>query len=196
MLDYFKNLTTDQTVYFYIALFSTVLFLLQTIFTFVDLGDGVDFDSDFDGEVDTDLSGTLGFPFNLFTIRGIISFFVLFGWSGFLFSKAGLKIGWTIVLSLICGFIMMVLVGFIYYLAEKLGVSGNYELKDAIGKIGEVYIPIPEKNSGTGKITVIVNNSLKELDAITYNERLNYGDVIKVIDVINEKLVVEKVNNE
>ncbi len=194
MLEYFKDLNGLQATYFYVALFSSVLFILQSIFTFLDLGDHFELDTNFDGDVDVDWSESLGLPFHLFTIRGIIGFFMLFGWSGFLFSKKDMHFVLTFFLSFLCGLIMMFVIALIYHFADKLGESGNVYLKSAIGKQGEVYIPIPEKNSGTGKVTVVLNDSLKELDAITYNDALKSGDIVKVIDVLNDKLVVEKIN--
>src|SRR5690554_2798937 len=192
MLDYFRNLSSVETTYFYISLFSTIIFVLQSVFTFLDLGEGFDLDSDFDGEIDGDLSTSIGLPFKLFTVRGIIGFFMLFGWSGFLFSKNGLNFYLTFILSLLCGSLMMLIISLIYYFVEKLGESGNISLKDTVGKEGQVYIPILKGNSGTGKVSIIINESLKELDAITYKEELKSGDIVKVVDVVNDKIVVEK----
>lgn len=195
MLDYFKNLNSLQSTYLYIAIFFTVLFIVQAVFTFLDLGEGFDVDADLDGEVDLDLSSSLGLPFKLFTIRGIIGFFLLFGWSGFLFSKSGLKFPITFILSFLCGLIMMVIIGLIYYLFEKLTESGNVSLEDAIGKEAQVYIPIPEGNSGIGKVHIIINEALREIEAITYKEALKSGEMVKVVNVVNNKLVVEKNKN-
>lgn len=195
MLDYFKDLNSIQSTYLYISIFSSVIFLVQTVFTFIDLGEGFELDADFDGEIDADLSTSIGLPFKIFTVRGIIGFLLLFGWSGFLFSKNGFENYLTIILSILCGFIMMLIIGLIYYFGEKLGESGNISLDNAIGKEGQVYIPIPEGNSGTGKISIIINESLQVLDAITYKGELKSGDIVKVIDVLNDKLVVEKINN-
>lgn len=194
VFDYFKDLSAIQSGYFYVALFSTVLFLLQAVFTFIDLGDHFELDHNFDGEVDGDFSDGFGLPFHLFTIRGIIGFFMLFGWSGFLFSKNDMNFLGTFIISFLCGFIMMLIIALIYYFADKLGESGNVELSSAIGREGEVYIPIPGENSGTGKISIILNNSLKELDAVTYHETLKSGEVVKVTKILNDKLVVEKVS--
>ncbi len=194
LFDYFKDLNGMQTMYFYIALFFTVLFILQSVFTFLDLGDSIDFDTDLDGDVDADFSGSFGFPFQLFTIRGFIGFFLLFGWSGLLLSKNGMNEALAFFIAFLCGLAMMVITGLLYYFVRKLNQSGNVNIKNAIGKKAEVYIPIPEHNTGTGKVSIILNNAWKELDAITYDEKLNSGDIVTVIDSLNDKLVVKKIN--
>lgn len=195
MFDYFKNLTTEQSIYFYVALFFSVIFILQTVFTFLDLGDSIDIDADFDSEVDISLGDSIGLPFQLFTIRGIIGFFLVFGWSGFLLSKNNVHPILTFILAFVFGAITLVLVALIYSLALKLETDGTTKLKNAIGKEAEVYLPIPANNTGYGKIHVVISGALREVDAITYGEDLTTGEVVRVVQVLNDKVVVEKIKN-
>lgn len=192
MFDYFKNLTTEQSIYFYVAIFFSVIFILQTIFTFLDLGESFNFDADFDSDVDVDLGDTLGLPFHLFSVRGIISFFMVLGWSGFLLSKNGVHPVITFLLAFVFGAITMFLIALIYGLALRLEDHGTMSLKSAIGKEAEVYLPIPENNTGIGKVHVIINESLREVDAITYDENIPTGTIVKIVNVLNDKVVVEK----
>ncbi len=196
MLEYFRNLSTFENSYLYIAVISSILFVVQSLFTFLDLGSHFEMDQNFDGHVDFDLAHAFGLPFNLFTIRGIIGFFILFGWTGLIVSKSGTNPLLTLLIALACGFAMMIMIGFIYYMVNKLGESGNVNIKSSIGKEGEVYIPVPGENTGTGKVSIIINDSLKELDAITLGGTINYGEIVKVVNVLNDKLVVEKINKE
>lgn len=195
MFDYFKNLTTEQSIYFYVALFFSVIFILQTVFTFLDLGDSIDIDADFDSEVDISLGDSIGLPFQLFTIRGIIGFFLVFGWSGFLLSKNNVHPILTFILAFVFGAITLVLVALIYSLVLKLETDGTTKLKNAIGKEAEVYLPIPANNTGYGKIHVVISGALREVDAITYGEALTTGEVVRVVQVLNDKVVVEKIKN-
>jgi len=195
VFDYFKNLTTEQSIYFYVALFFSVIFILQTVFTFLDLGDSIDIDADFDSEVDISLGDSIGLPFQLFTIRGIIGFFLVFGWSGFLLSKNNVHPILTFILAFVFGAITLVLVALIYSLALKLETDGTTKLKNAIGKEAEVYLPIPANNTGYGKIHVVISGALREVDAITYGEALTTGEVVRVVQVLNDKVVVEKIKN-
>lgn len=192
--EFIESLTALERMFFYIALAGTVFFLLQSVFTFLDLGDQFDSDSDFDGELDSDFSFLgLSLPFNLFSIRGIVSFMMIFGWTGLSVSRSGLNPFVAFLIAFVAGFVMMVIVGLIYYSIYKLGDSGNVNLKDAVGRQCEVYLTVPEKQEGLGKVHLIINGSLREYDAITLGERILSGEHAKVIDIMNDKLVVEKI---
>ena len=68
------------------------------------------------------------------------------------------------------------------------------KIKNAIGVVGEVYLPIGAKRSKMGKIQIKVQGSLRELEAITDAEvELSTTTLIKVIGVVSsELLLVEK----
>jgi len=80
---------------------------------------------------------------------------------------------------------------------SKLSQSGTLRINNAIGVIGEVYLPVGEKRSSIGKIQIKVQGSLRELEAITDSETvLKTSTIIKVVDVISaELLLVEKFAN-
>jgi hypothetical protein len=57
-----------------------------------------------------------------------------------------------------------------------------------------VYIPIPANKSGTGKIQISVKGSVHEINAITENDRLPSGSLVRVIKIESNNLVlVEKI---
>ena len=134
---------------------------------------------------------------HLFTIRGIISFFMVFGWSGFILTNAG-EIGGVSIffISLGTGTVMLFLIAMIYYLFERLSQSGNVDLHQAIGKQGSVYIPIPLRNEGIGKVQIVLSESLKTLDAIAKDKPITTGSQVKVIGIINEMLEVEEIKTK
>ena len=187
-----------SNAYFYLALGATVFFVLQSIFTFIGIGDNFEIDSDFDAEVDVDvdIADGINIAFHLFTIRGIISFFMVFGWTGFILTNAGTMGGVAIFfISLGTGTLMLFLIASVYYFFERISQEGNIDLKDAIGKQGSVYIPIPNRNEGIGKVQIIVGESLKTLDAIAKDKPITTGSQVKVIGIINEMLEVEEIKN-
>jgi membrane-bound ClpP family serine protease len=181
--------------YFYVALGATLFFVLQSIFTFLGIGDNFELDADFDADIDIDVGALdgLSMTFHLFTIRGIISFFMIFGWSGFILTDAGYGDLLTLLVSFGTGIIMLLLVALVYYFFKRIEQDGNMILKDAIGKQGMVYIPIPKRNEGLGKVQIIVGSSLRTLDAISTSEPIKTGTQVKVIGIINEMLEVEEI---
>jgi membrane-bound ClpP family serine protease len=176
-----------ENVLLYIAIFSSVIYAMQIIATFM----GAD---PFDGthaDFDSDLSepGTI----QLFTIKNAISFLVGLSWGGLIAMKEiGLQsplaiIGFGLFTALVIVGINIVLFFFIYKLEQKQVPS----LDSALGQIGTVYLTIPK--SGYGKVTVDVNGTSKTLDASSSNGPIYTGSRVSVIKIQGSKLVVEKI---
>ncbi len=185
-----------STAYFYIAVGASLFFILQSIFTFLGVGDNFEIDADFDAEVDFDIdvADGLSMTMHLFTVRGIISFFMVFGWSGVILSSSGELSGIAVFLiSLGTGLIMLFLIALIYYFFDRISQEGNVDLRQAIGKQGSVYIPIPKRNEGIGKVQIVLSESLKTLDAIAKNDSISTGSQVKVVGIINEMLEVVEI---
>ena len=88
----------------------------------------------------------------------------------------------------------MFIVAGLFYSMLKLTESGTIDLKNAIGLTGEAYIPIPENKSGVGKIQITIQDSLREIEAMTSGETISTGTFVKVIGIINNILIVEKLD--
>jgi membrane-bound ClpP family serine protease len=134
----------------------------------------------------------MGMALHLFSIRGIIAFFMLFGWTGYILSLRDLHAILVFLIAFVAGSIMLVLVGLIYYFLMKISQDGNLILTDAIGKEGNVYIPIPNRNEGTGKIQIIVGESLRTLNAIAKDKSIKTGQQVTVVGIVNGMLEVEE----
>jgi hypothetical protein len=72
--------------------------------------------------------------------------------------------------------------------------KGNINIKNAVGKMGQVYIPIPANKKGKGKIQITIQERYTEIDAMTNNNQiLSTGTMVFVVDVIDiNTLLVEK----
>ena len=84
----------------------------------------------------------------------------------------------------------------IFYYLGKLQSSGTLKLNNALNQIGEVYLTVGSKRSKIGKVSITVQGSLRELEALTEEDRdLVQGDVVKVKEVTkNGILIVELLN--
>lgn len=82
----------------------------------------------------------------------------------------------------------------IFYFLSKLVESGTMQMENAVSKTGEVYLVIPAKRSGFGKVQVKVQGSLRTLDAITDEEEdIPTGAVIVVKEITGSNaLLVER----
>ncbi|MFY9150409.1 MAG: hypothetical protein WAO52_00205 [Prolixibacteraceae bacterium] len=178
-------------VYWIIAAPSTLIFLLLLVLTI--------FGSDADTDVQTDVGHTFidgdGIPFQFLSVKNIVGFFTLFGWSGLGFISVGMAPWLVIILSFICGFAMMLAMASLFYFMSKLAESGNMNLKNAIGRSGEVYLTIPANRKGMGKVQLTVQGTLETIDAITDDtEDIPTSSLIQVKDVINNQILLVRRN--
>jgi len=193
--DWWSSLNGTQQVFWGISIVFSVLFVIQFVLSLI----GLDFDTDTDDvpkKVDVDgIESNLKPSFTLFSVRSIIAFFTFFGWTGVLALNAGLNPMTASILATISGFIAMGIVGYMMYLFSRLSESGNIDVTKALFQTGKVFKTIPETNRGQGKVHIKISGSLREMDAITEGKTLPIGATVRVLEVIDEKiLVVEAVD--
>lgn len=218
MEQWWQALSGLERFFYYIAIPSTVVLAIQFILTLIGIGgdSDVDFDADtdmdldldfdtdvdldgefspevdFDADVEADSEVVMG-DFRFVTFRGIIAFLTIFGWSGQVASSGDLHVAVVILIATISGLAAMFVIALLFYSINKLQSSGNISYKNAIGKEAEVYLTIPGRNQGTGKVQVMVQERLLEVTAISRSEKsYKTGERVRVVDVYNgTTLVVE-----
>lgn len=213
MADWWNSLGLITQIFYCIAIPSTLVSLIQTIMLLVGLGQDSDFPDDADvsdvadlpdadsvdgifGDNDiTEVTDTFGLEgLRIFTLRGIIAFLVVFGWVGIVLTAANVPILITAPVAAICGFFMMVLLAFLMKLVLKLRSDGNIDIRNAIGTAGKVYLTIPSKRSGEGKVQLLLQGSFVEQNAVTDDEtEIPTGSEIVVVGISGSTtLVVRK----
>ena len=78
--------------------------------------------------------------------------------------------------------------GLIRYI-HRLESDGTVHLQDTIGASGTVYLPIPNAQSGTGKVTVVVKERTMEYPAMTSAESLPPGTPVVVTGIISDGVI-------
>ncbi len=187
--DWWSALSGIQQIFWGISIVFSVLFCIQFIFSLI----GIDADADMEisGDIDMDADYSLDADFAVFSTRSIIAFFTFFGWTGVLSINAGANLMTTLIASSISGSLAMVLVGVLMWQFSKLSQDGNIDINDALFQTGEVYLRIPAKDKGQGKVHINISGSLKEVDAITEEtEAIPTGAFIKVVEVLDNRLLV------
>ena len=185
------DLTLFEQVYWAITIPATLIFVILLVMTI--FGGDMDTDVDTDLNVDSDISHADTIPFQFLSLKNIVAFFTVFGWSGIGFIHAGLATWLVIMLSVICGLLMMLAMASLFYFMSRLAESGTLKMNNAIGKLGEVYLVIPAKRKGMGKVQINVQGSLRTLDAITdEEENLPTSSIIQVLDVIDDQILLVK----
>ncbi|MBT9187262.1 hypothetical protein [Zobellia russellii] len=187
----FEMMTLFEKIYWVTALVASVILIILLLLTFI--GGEVD---DIDGDVDADIDADTGIEFQFLSFKNLVGFFTLFGWSGIACLDAGMSKGITVLISLICGLLMMLAMASLFYYLGKLQSSGTLKLKNALNQIGEVYLTIGANRKSIGKVSINVQGTLRELEALTNaNEDLVQGNVVIVKEVTaNGILIVEPLN--
>ena len=191
MNNFFEGMTSLEQTYWIIAILGSAIFVVIFALTFIGVGD-TDMEADI-SDINAD-DGGVGFQF--FTFKNVIAFFTIFGWTGIVCIDNQMSSTATITISIIAGLLMMVLTSLLFYWMGKMAESGTLKIKNAIGVVGEVYLPIGANRSEIGKIQIKVQGSLRELEAITdANEELKTNTLIKVLKVVSDELLlVEKLS--
>lgn len=170
--------------FWYIAIPTSLIFIIQTIITFsgLDVADG--FDTDFHADAhDGD--------FQLFSLRNLINFLLGFSWTGISFySTIGDKPLFLIIASFVVGVLFVLLFFFVIKQVQKLAEDNSFKITNTLNKTAEVYLTIPENKKGKGKIMISVNGAFHELEAMTENDRIPSGMAVKVVKIENNNILI------
>jgi len=191
MESWFNALSVFEKVYWVIALVGSVFMIILMVMTL--LGGDAD---DISGDVDTDIEGDHGIGFQFLSFKNLMGFFTVFGWSGIACLDNDLSKSLTVIISVICGLLMMTAMAALFYYLAKLQSSGTLKLNNALNQIGEVYLTIGANRSSIGKVSITVQGTLRELEALTDEDQdLIQNNVVRVKQVTpNGILIVELLN--
>ena len=188
MVEWFNGLEMFERIYWLIAIPSSLVFLVILVTTFIG-GDADSGDADMDGDADADTDGEIGFQF--FTFKNLVGFFTIFSWIGIGCIKSNISHPIVIVISLICGLLMMLAMSTLFYFMTKLVEDGTMRLSNALGRTGKVYLPIKAKKGGFGKVQINIQGSIHEIEAMTNDsEELVVGTIVQVEEVVDGSILL------
>ncbi|MCR5261210.1 MAG: hypothetical protein K6C94_05175 [Candidatus Gastranaerophilales bacterium] len=172
--------------YKYIAIFSTVAFILKFIIFSMTVGDGSEVSSDFDSVSDTDTS------FHFFSIQSVLAFLMGFGWVGLAaLSQWHTEISHAVIISVIVGFVFMFSSAYLMLKVRCLNQVVTPEYDKCVGKIGKAYTTIHPNTDG--QIEIEINGRLSVISAMNNSDiEIKAFEPVKVVKFENEKLYIEK----
>lgn len=188
-MEIFESLDPLLRTFWYVAIPTSLIFIIQTILTFIGANASEGLEADFDGNLEH-----VEEPFQLFSLRNLINFLLGFSWTGISFYSLIDSKFILILVSVAVGSSFVLLFFSIIKQVQKLAEDNSFKIANTLHKTAEVYLPIPEKKSGKGKILISVNGSFHELDAMTDNETIYSNAIVKVVRIENNNiLIVEKI---
>ncbi len=209
IIEWWNSLGMAAQIFYCIAIPSTLVLIIQTVMMFLGFGEDADgagdggmedisddvFDSGVFGEDSVsepqDAFGLDGL--RIFTVRGIIAFFVVFGWVGVVMLNSDVRLWITVLVAAVCGFAMMIGLAFLLRAVMNLRSDGNTDNRNAVGTAGRVYLTIPPARSGEGKVQIMLQGSYVERDAVTDDaEALHTGCEIVVVGVSGQTTLIVK----
>lgn len=189
MIEWWNGLGLAQQIFALVGVGSTVILVIQMAMLLFGLGDDSDADID---DIDGDVGDGDGLA--LFTVKGIVAMLSITGWTGVIFLGTEMPTALSYILAFLCGFAALVLMAYAMKAVAKLQSSGNIDIGNAVGKVGQVYIPIKPGNSG--KVNLTVQGQYSEFSAITTADKtLTTGSYVRVVAVDEAgTLVVEPID--
>ena len=189
MMDLFNSLEPLQKFFWTIACAASLVFIIQTIMTFVGLGTDTDVDAGpMDGSVDSMEDGSLS---GVFSFRNLINFLLGYGWAGVLLHdsiESGLLLQ---LVAIVVGLLFVLAFVFMFRQVMKLSHDGSFKMQEAVGLKADVYLRIPAARSGRGKVQVSVKGSVHEVDAMTDStEEIPTGGQVKIVKVLGDDLLL------
>jgi|AGTN01.2.fsa_nt_gi hypothetical protein len=188
-MGFFASLSVFEIVLFSIAAAATIILIIQIILILVGFEHGV---GDFSADTDTDLDAGSGAA--LFTVKGAVAFFSIGGWVGLALSLSDVPLAFVIIGAFVAGAAALVGVGYLFKLAMKLQSNGILVFKDAVGKEALVYLTIPKKGGGQGKINLTAQERFIEAEAMTEEpEPIPTGTLVKIVGYLGNIFIVERI---
>ncbi len=194
MITWWNELLLIQQIFALIAIPSTFLIIVQTVLMLIGIGnDGADADADVEIDDDLDIPDD---GLAIFTVRGVTSMLCITGWVAVALLETSLPQAVSIAIAILCGVATLIAMAYLMRAVYRLQSSGNIDVENCIGKIGEVYIPIPAAGNGSGKVNLTVQEKFSEFSAITTaGDQLKTGSFVRVVAVgPSGVLVVEPID--
>ncbi len=191
MMDLFNSLEPLLKFFWAIACAASLVFIIQTILTFVGLGTDADVDAGpMDGSVDSVEDGALS---GVFSFRNLINFLLGYGWAGVLLFDAIDKRWLLQIVAIAVGLLFVLAFVFMFRQVMRLSHDGSFKMNEAVGLKADVYLRIPAARSGRGKVQVSVKGSVHEVDAVTDNDaEIPTGGQVEIVEVIGDDLLLVK----
>lgn len=139
--------------------------------------------------IDTDVEH-LDSPSDLLSFRNILNFLLGFSWGGIAFYSSVSSKWLLFLVAIIIGLIFFYTFKYIIQQFLRLQEDNTFKIQDTIGRKGETYLRIPPNRTGMGKVHLLLDGRVKELDAMTDSETIPTGSEIMVLNISDDHILI------
>lgn len=206
MVEWWNGLDSVLQVLYCVSIPSTLILVLETVIAMaggghdvnisdtsgLDLGTDVsigNLDIDVDVDVNADVSDLPSL--RLFTVQSVVAFLCICSWTAII-TYGSMTLGLSLGLGALLGAMAMFILAKVMQMASKLNQNGTVDFRNALGETARVYLVIPAAGQGIGKVNVTIQGSLRECNAISRGAQIDTGTFVRIIDLEDDVLVVEK----
>lgn len=149
--------------------------------------DGMDHDVDHDADTDSHLESN--WFLGLLTFRSVAAAITFFGLGGLTAKYYQASEFQSFLVAFLAACSAFYLVAMLMKSMHRLRADGTVRMERAVGQLGRVYLTIPGKKSGSGKVTLNVQNRTVECQAMTADAEIATGSTVKVVALLGPNLV-------
>lgn len=143
-----------------------------------------------DGHADHGHEGAQAWFVGVLTFRTLAAAVTFFGLGGWLAMRQEPFSGpQSLLFALVAGGAALFAVAWLMRSLSRLQAEGNVRIERSVGKTGTVYLPVPGKKAGVGKVQLNVQNRTVEYQAVTSQEPLPTGAKVVVVGVVSSDTV-------
>ena len=127
--------------------------------------------------------------FRILTVRTVVAALTFFGLVGLTVDSAGLPPSSALIIALAAGFAAMYVVHWLMQQLFKLRADGTVRIQKALGQTATVYVKVPARRQGVGKITLNIQDRMVELAAVTAGDEIPSGTEVVVRQFVDAEIV-------
>ena len=182
------------------AVVGGTVIVCQFALTLIGFG-GMELDTDVPDDFPSDMAHDVGdglhghdssWLFSVISLRTMTAAIAFFGLGGYAMHANGSAIAAQLGVGIFCGVCALFTVHWLFKQLNRLSEDGTERIGNAIGEVGQVYLTIPARGGGPGKVQFELQGRMVEYPAVTSSlEPLPTGSKIRIVAMSGNVLEVE-----
>jgi membrane protein implicated in regulation of membrane protease activity len=178
LMEWWKALESSSQAFLSMAIVSSLLLVMLIAIHLMGL----------EQEAESDIKTQSDRKRQLFDARMILVFFTLFSWMIVIFTFVQLSISSAVLVATLVASVISF--SSRYLIKRWLTQNGKMGAADLLQQTGKVLQSIPPHRNGFGKVYLSLPEAPFQIEAITAGQELRPGAHVRVIDVIDDRIIL------